>query len=144
MRILIVFLVFFLISCADKVIEAPENLITEEEMSSILYDIAILNTTKGTNPGILTKNSIELMPFIFEKYKIDSLQFAQSDLYYASIPIKYQEIYETVEERLTGEIDILKKIEKQKADSTKNANKLRQDSLNVLKKTRTNDSLSKK
>lgn len=144
MRSVIVFIVFILISCGEKVIEPPENLIDEEQMSLILYDIAILNTTKGTNPAILKKNNIKLMPFIFEKYKIDSLQFAQSDLYYASIPLKYQEIYETVEERLEAEVNTIKKEEQRKRGSTKKANEARKDSLNAMKKTRLNDSLSKK
>ena len=53
MRSVIVFIVFILISCGEKVVEPPENLIEEEQMSLILYDIAILNTTKGTNPCLL-------------------------------------------------------------------------------------------
>ena len=144
MRSVIVFIVFILISCGEKVIEPPENLIDEEQMSLILYDIAILNTTKGTNPAILKKNNIKLMPFIFEKYKIDSLQFAQSDLYYASIPLKYQEIYETVEERLEVVVNTIKKQEDRKRDSAKKANKVRKDSLNAMKKTKLKDSLLKK
>ncbi len=144
MRSVIVFIVFILISCGEKVVEPPENLIEEEQMSLILYDIAILNTTKGTNPAILKKNNIKLMPFIFEKYKIDSLQFAQSDLYYASIPLKYQEIYETVEERLEVVVNTIKKQEDRKRDSAKKANKVRKDSLNAMKKTKLKDSLLKK
>jgi len=144
MRSVIVFIVFILISCGEKVVEPPENLIEEEQMSLILYDIAILNTTKGTNPAILKKNNIKLMPFIFEKYKIDSLQFAQSNLYYASIPLKYQEIYETVEERLEVVVNTIKKQEDRKRDSAKKANKVRKDSLNAMKKTKLKDSLLKK
>ncbi|WP_394974710.1 DUF4296 domain-containing protein [uncultured Croceitalea sp.] len=146
MRISIFSLVVFLvlISCGEKVIEEPKNLIPEEKMASILYDLAILNSTKGTNPSFLKKNRIELMPFIFEKYKIDSLQFAQSDVYYASIPLKYQSIYETVEERLTKEVEVLEKEKKRKADSTRKASELRRDSLKTTIKLPANDSLSKK
>jgi hypothetical protein len=146
MRIIIFSLIPFLIliSCGEKVIEEPENLISEEEMTSILYDLAILNSTKGTNPSFLKKNNIELMPFIFKKYKIDSLQFAQSDLYYASIPLKYQGIYETVEERLTKKVEALEKEKKRRADSTKEVSKLRRDSLKTTIKLPVKDSLLKK
>ena len=146
MRLGITFLsvLLLLISCGEKVIEPPENLISQEEMSSILYDLAILNTTKGSNPSILKNNNIELMPFIFEKYKIDSIQFAQSDLYYASVPLQYQTIYEAVETRLEGEVKMLEDEKKRKRDSTAKASKERRDSLKTKIKLPTNDSLPKR
>lgn len=146
MRLGITFLsvLLLLISCGEKVIEPPENLISQEKMTAILYDLAILNGTKGTNPSILKNNNIELMPFIFEKYKIDSIQFAQSDLYYASVPLQYQAIYETVETRLTSEVDAMEKEKKRKRDSTVKASKERRDSLKTKIKLPTNDSLPKR
>jgi hypothetical protein len=146
MRLVITFFSIFLllVSCGEKVIEPPKNLISQEEMSSILYDLAILNGTKGTNPSILSKNNIELMPFIFEKYKIDSIQFTQSDLYYASIPLQYQTIYEAVEARLESEVKALEDEKKRKRDSTVNASKQRRDSLKSKIKLPTNNSLPKR
>lgn len=146
MRLGIIFLSIFLllVSCGEKVIEPPENLISQEQMSSILYDLAILNSTNGTNPSILNNNSIDRMPFIFEKYKIDSIQFAQSDLYYASIPLQYQTIYEAVEARLESEVKTIEDEKKRKRDSTVNASKQRRDSLKTKIKLPTNDSLPKR
>ncbi|WP_350293110.1 DUF4296 domain-containing protein [uncultured Croceitalea sp.] len=145
MRLGVTFLCMFLllVSCGEKVIEPPEGLISKDKMTSILYDLAILNSTKGTNPTILKQHNIKLMPFIFKKYNIDSLQFAESDLYYASIPLEYQTIYEAVEARLENEVKLLEEEKKRKADSTKKASQLRRDSLNTIKLP-TNDSLPKK
>jgi len=146
MRLKITFLGIFLvlISCAEKLIKAPENLISEEEMASILYDLAILNNAKANNPNILVKNKIELMPFIFKKYKIDSTQFAQSDLYYASVPLEYQAIYETVEKRLKSEVEAIEKEKKRIKDSTVKASVQRGDTLNLKIKKATKNAPSKK
>ena len=43
------------------------------------------------------------MPFIYERYGIDSLQFVKSDIYYASKPSEYEEIYTILEARLEKE-----------------------------------------
>ncbi|MFD2586473.1 DUF4296 domain-containing protein [Croceitalea marina] len=135
---------FVLLSCGEKVIEPPENLISKEKMASILYDMAILNSTKGTSPSLLSKNNIEVMPFIFRKYDIDSIQFTQSDVYYASVPLEYQAIYENVEARLENEVKLLEEQKKRKNDSIKKANEQRRDSIKKPSTLQLNDSLSKK
>lgn len=142
LRIVFISLFLFLVSCGEKVIKEPENLIGEEKMSMILCDIAIFTSAKGAYPKILEENSIEQMPFIFEKYKIDSTQFVQSDLYYASIPLKYQSIYEAVEACLEKEIKLFNDAKKRKSDSINNAEKRKSDSLKPPTKIR--DSLLKK
>lgn len=80
--------------------EEPENLISKNEMVDILYDIALLNAIDNSYPHVLQSHDIKVMGFISEKYGVDSVQFAQSDLYYASLPVVYEEIYQTVEDRL--------------------------------------------
>ncbi len=135
---------FVLLSCGEKVIEPPENLISKEKMASILYDMAILNSTKGTSPSLLSKNNIEVMPFIFKKYDIDSIQFTQSDVYYASVPLEYQAIYENVEARLENEVKLLEEQKKRKNDSIKKANEQRRDSIKKPNTLQLNDSLLKK
>lgn len=89
-----------LISCGEKVIEKPDNLIPEDKMTDILYDLALLNSAKNTNPAIFEKNNIEIMDFLYSKHGIDSTLFVTSDVYYASIPLEYQAIYKKVEAKL--------------------------------------------
>ncbi len=92
-----------LFACSEEVIEKPENLIPKDQMVEILYDLAIINSAKKSNPSYLTERGIEAMPFIYRRYDIDSLQFVQSDIYYASRPSEYEEIYSILEARLEKE-----------------------------------------
>lgn len=107
MKLKTFFLLLFLASaaCSEKLVEKPENLIPEEKMVSVLYDMALLDAIKSSHPQVIAKNKVYVMDFLYEKYGIDSLQFVKSDLYYASIPSKYQAIYKAVEDRLSRERD---------------------------------------
>lgn len=140
----LVAVLILLVSCGEKIIEEPENLIPEEQMAAILYDVAILNGFKSTDPGLLKKNGIELMPLIFKKYDIDSTQFVQSDVYYASVPLKYQQIYEMVEARIEIEVDVFEKERNRIGDSIRKISNRRTDSIKSLRKTGTKDSLLRK
>lgn len=99
--LLIVSVLFF--SCAEKLMEQPENLIPREEMVKILRDLAILNAGRTTNMGVLQKNDVALMPYLYSKYGIDSAQFSNSDRYYASLPEEYESLYADVEALLESE-----------------------------------------
>ena len=93
-------LLLSLFSCNEKLLEEPEDLIPEDKMVEILTDLAIVNAAKSTNVAVLQDQGIEPMDYIFEKYDIDSLQFVESDRYYASLPPEYEDIYKRVESRL--------------------------------------------
>ncbi|PCE62714.1 DUF4296 domain-containing protein [Sediminicola luteus] len=86
-------------SCAEKTVEPPEDLIDAATMEEILYDLALLTAGKNTNILTLDKYKWEPTAFVFKKYGIDSVQFAQSDLYYAANPDIYEEIYTKIDER---------------------------------------------
>ena len=111
-------ILFFMFSCSGKIVKEPKDLISKDKMTSILYDLAILNAAKNTNATVLTDNNIETMDFIFTKYKIDSLQFVTSDIYYASLPIIYKAIYMEIDKRLEKEKERMR-IAKIQADSIK-------------------------
>ncbi|MBT8185870.1 MAG: DUF4296 domain-containing protein [Eudoraea sp.] len=115
-----IFLLFLvLVSCGEKVIEAPEDLIPKEKMVDILYDLSMINAAKATNPKILEQNDIEPTKFLFDKHRVDSLQFVQSDIYYASIPAEYQSIYTAVADRLEKDKKDIEEERKRKNDSTR-------------------------
>ncbi len=117
--------VFGLLSCAEKLIEKPDNLIPRSQMVSILKEMAILNSARTTNIMALKENGIEPTAYIFEKYAIDSAAFVDSDRYYASLPLDYVSMYEEVEVLLTAQEkeleaqkiinDSLKAIQREKA-----------------------------
>jgi len=123
----------FLVSCAEKVVEEPENLIPKEKMTEILHDLAILNAAKSGASRKFKDSGVDVMEFLYKKYDIDSTQFSESDLYYASIPLEYQSIYENVEKRLGRKKDTLEAIGKRRNDSVRQANKKRTDSLKEIK-----------
>jgi hypothetical protein len=69
------------------------------------------------------------MDFLYRKYAIDSTQFAQSDLYYASNPLEYQSIYETVDAKLKVAKKDLEERSKRRSDSIRKANLAKSDSI---------------
>jgi hypothetical protein len=122
MKILLGLLVCsILLACGEEVVEKPQNLIPTNTMASILYDLAIIQAAKSTNPRILEENNIDPMPYLYEKYGVDSLQFVQSDMYYASKPLQYEALYKKVESRLESEKDAVETARKHKNDSTRKA-----------------------
>ncbi|KQC30965.1 DUF4296 domain-containing protein [Flagellimonas eckloniae] len=123
----------FLFSCGEEVVEKPKNLIPKEKMIVILHDLAILNSVKSSSSTLLAEHKIETMPFLFQKHQIDSTQFSQSDLYYASIPLEYQAIYEKVEEMLEERVKVLEDVSKRKKDSLANSRKKKADSISKSK-----------
>ena len=122
-RLILLTALVILVSCGEKVIEKPNNLIPKEKMVDMLYDIALINAAKGTNPNILEEYDIEPTSYLFKKHGVDSLQFVSSDLYYASIPVEYEEIYEKVSSRLEHDKKAIEEERKRKSDSTRNLSK---------------------
>lgn len=124
-------------SCAEKVMEKPENLIPKEKMVQILHDLAILNAAKSSFESTLDRNGIEVMEFLYEKYQIDSAQFSQSDLYYASVPLEYQAIYEEVDAKLGDRRKAIEEQSEKRNDSIRKAQEKKRDSLTNLKSSKT-------
>jgi len=127
-----------LLGCAEKVVDKPKNLIPKDKMIDILHDLALLNATRTTIGARMDDMGIETMEFLYNRYQIDSLQFSQSDLYYASRPLEYQAIYTAVEARLDERVKVLEEAAAIKSDSIRKATEKRQDS---IIKSRKGDSL---
>ncbi|WP_418500758.1 DUF4296 domain-containing protein [Flagellimonas sp.] len=134
MKKLLFLLVFLMVvSCAEKVVEEPDNLIPKKKMVDILHDLAILNATKTTMGAKLDESGIDIMEFLYKKYQIDSTQFSESDLYYASLPLEYQAIYTEVETRLDKRQKAMEEATEKKNDSIRKANEKRSDSIRSAK-----------
>lgn len=129
--VLLVFILLF--SCNEKVVEKPENLIPTEKMTSVLYDMAVINAAKNMNQDILIEYDIEPMEYIYSKYGIDSLQFVKSDLYYASNPSEYETIYTAVKDKLEKDEKYMEEHTK-KMDSIKAAKERERLGLDKKKK----------
>ncbi len=120
-----------LFACAEEVVEKPKDLIPPEKMVDILYDLAILNAAQSTNPGTLESRGVEVMEYLYAKHDVDSLRFAQSDVYYASKPLQYQALYTVVNRRLKQEKEQMELERKRKTDSVRQAQLQRQDTLDI-------------
>jgi len=113
--LLITFIILF--SCGEEVIEKPVDLISKEKMIDILHDLAIINAAKTTGPRVMEDKNFAPMQFIYDKYEIDSIQFVSSDLYYASRPLEYEDIYKKIEERIIKQKEGFEKQKEKKKDS---------------------------
>ena len=98
----IIYICFFilLLSCESKVkFEKPENLLSKEEMIDLLTDMHLANATSGIN-NINEEKNLNYMALVYEKYGVDSVRFAESNLYYAANVDDYEKIFVAVEKRL--------------------------------------------
>jgi hypothetical protein len=99
MKNIIVLLLLITIGCNQSPIEKPEVLIAEETMIEILYDVALIQASKGHKPRVID-SSINVNTFIFEKYKIDSITFSQNQKFYAANAKEFKKMYEKVTEKI--------------------------------------------
>ena len=95
-------------------------MIDEEVMVDIMYDVSVLEAMKSQKAVVLEANKINPNTYIYKKYKIDRLQFANSDKFYASDIKKYKAIFEKVNKRMEEEIEGFKKANTSKPEKTTN------------------------
>ncbi len=156
-----------LCSCKNEIVKKPNHLIERNKMVDIMYDMSILEGIKTVNPSSLDTFKINSNNYIYKKYKIDSLQFAQNNIYYASDYKEYKLMFEEIKSRLDKNSSLMEsvvKIENKKiaarklaeekakakkvADSMKKAKKeikLKKvaDSIKKIKTAKTLDSIKK-
>ncbi|MFD2940916.1 DUF4296 domain-containing protein [Flavobacterium notoginsengisoli] len=116
--VVIVLVLFLSISCKKELVKEPAKLIEKEKMIDIMYDLSLLEAMRYQKP--LSLDSIESDPrkFILRKYKVDSLQFAQNNMYYASDYETYKDMFDEVNKRIAVDqraADSLAKIDEKKA-----------------------------
>ncbi len=92
-----------LLGCKDDLVKKPDVLIEKSKMMDIMYDMALLEAIKYQNPTVLDSNQIRPKQYIYKKYKIDSLQLAQNNVYYAADYKSYKIMFEEVVKRIANE-----------------------------------------
>ncbi|RXR20771.1 DUF4296 domain-containing protein [Flavobacterium amnicola] len=131
LNLIIIALSFVLFSCGNKELEKPEKLIAQETMEKIIYDLAMLQAIKGHDATLLPKNSINPKTYIYQKYKVDSTQFAESNAYYSSDITLYKTMFDNVIEKMSIDKKVIdakvrkdfEAKQKRKRDSIKKINK---------------------
>ena len=118
----------FFIACENLEVKKPSNLISEDQMVEILYDLVLISSAKGVNKQVLEKNINNPEAYIYKKHNIDSLQFAESNAYYTFKNETYKSIYEKLELKLTTQKTKYQALLKEKKDI--------KDSISEQKKTK--------
>ena len=98
--ILLFSLGILLVNCESKGVEKPKDLVGKDKMVDIWYDLYLINAMKSTELKFLQDRNITPASYIFEKYKVDSIQFGNSDRYYANDVELYDNLHKKVTTRL--------------------------------------------
>lgn len=131
--LLLILLSFMGMSCnrLDKP-RKPDNLLSESQMVNIITDISLITAAKGVQKKVIEAEQINLEEFVFQKHNVDSVQFAESNNYYAYDVKTYENIYQRVNQRLENQKQEYLEIERknlEKKDSIRKAKKEKMDSL---------------
>jgi uncharacterized protein (UPF0303 family) len=118
----LVLFLFFLVSCTSNTIfEEPKDLIPKDTMKALIIDMIVAGSAKYSK-NLNNEKKTNYMPFIYEKYNIDSLRFSSSNFYYVSEINQYQKMME--------EVKITLEMEKKKYADIKNLqDSIRRDSI---------------
>ena len=131
-----IILIIFLLGCQDKVhYEKPEGLIGKQEMIDLLFDMHLAVGTSNIQNLHLEKNR-NYMSLVYEKYNIDSVRFAESNLYYTAHIQEYEDIFEEVERKIGNLQKVMEPKEDSLADTTSDWKKAlrRKDSIDKAQK----------
>jgi hypothetical protein len=92
--------ILFLFSCtSNTILEKPKNLIPKDSMSLLIEEMMIASSSKFIK-NKFQENDVNYMTLVYERFKIDSLRFQESNLYYISKIDDYQKIIEKATQSL--------------------------------------------
>lgn len=129
MKKAILLALLMLSSCAQVEEVPPENLIGEEKMADLIFELAVLNAAKGFVPKDQKKRILLDPDSFYQFHNIDSAQFTSSNAYYAKQPKAYLRIVSMAKTKL-------EKFEKNMEDSENNMLKI--DSIDIKPNQRKN------
>jgi hypothetical protein len=116
--VVIILVLFLSVSCKKDLVKQPAKLIEKGKMIDIMYDLSLLEAMKYQNPASIDSSETDPTKFILKKYKVDSLQFAESNKYYATDYENYKDMFDEIGKRLAvtqRATDSIVKIEEKKA-----------------------------
>ena len=96
----IILMLLLLLSCVNVEEAPPENLIGEEKMADLIFELAVLDAAKGFVPKD-QNDRIDLdADSFYHFHQIDSAQFTSSNAYYAKQPKAYLRIVSMAKTKL--------------------------------------------
>lgn len=113
-----------MVSCTSNTIyKKPVDLIPKDSMSLLVQELMLASSAEFLINKNLQRN-INYMPFVYDRFKIDSARFQSSNLYYMSKIDDYQRIFQDAENSLKQQKDyydaITKRLDSIRKDSIKN------------------------
>ncbi len=102
MRYFWLVITFLVIGCRYSEPTPPDDLIERDKMIQVLYDLSVFQATINHNSDSEMNKSVPF--FLQKKHGIDSLQFVQSNRYYASQIEDYEKMYSKVYEMLKADL----------------------------------------
>ena len=119
-------LVIIISSCTSNTIfEKPKDLIPKDSMSILVQEMMIASSSKFFKNKDLQKN-IDYMPFVYDRFQIDSVRFQSSNMYYMTKIDEYQEIFDDAKLSLEAK-------KKLYDDMKTNLDSIRKDSIKKLR-----------
>lgn len=123
-KILFLFIAGVLTSCTGNTIfEKPKDLIPKDTMILLITDLFIAKSTFNEK-NLQNNRKVNYMPLVYNKYKIDSTRFINSNLYYTSKFEEYDLIYKEINKKLLlKKEEIEKNIKKGSKNNTLDSSK---------------------
>ena len=100
MKRIVLFLSFLTVACGTQMIDPPERLIEKDKFVDILFDLTLYNGIRNHTTPVFSTQEMQIMPYLYSKYEFDSVQFFESNLYYASRGDLYLAMLDTVRARI--------------------------------------------
>lgn len=135
----ILIFVICLSSCQDiPSVQKPDNFIDEITMESIIHESVLISSARGYNIAQLKLVGIQPETYIYEKFEIDSLTYAQNLAYYTADI----DMYKAMNARVLARVQVELKVN----DSLETKEQKEQDSLRkiMVRSAPKSDSLLKK
>jgi len=96
-KVLMCLLLINLFSCESEI---EKNIMTQKQMSDFLFDVNLINASRGFQ----NKSNYNYFAIrdsnLFKKHKIDCLTFVLSNDYYTKNPKLYLKIYDRISEQI--------------------------------------------
>lgn len=109
------------LACSTRMVEPPERLIEKEKFVDILYELAIYNGVKNKIIQDFNSAEFQIMPYLYSKYDFDSVQFFESNLYYASRGDLYVAMFDTVRVRIQRTEELLDSLREGSSEAPRSA-----------------------
>ena len=109
-KAVLLLMVLFLGSCTSKtILKKPKDLIPKDTMVLLLTDLNIAKSAYNKK-NLNNERNINYVALVYNKYKIDSTRFLNSNYYYTSKLEEYDLIFKEVKKSLLLQREVLNKI----------------------------------